>query len=59
MSSQTTPSINGAAKAEHTAPEHGPGIDEAPLNDLDDGEDGLDPDILSDGMLEDGGLGLG
>lgn len=38
--------------------DHGPGIDEAPLNDLDDGEAGLDPNILDDDLLEDG-MGLG
>lgn len=39
--------------------DHGPGIDEAPLNDLDDGEAGLDPNILDDDLLEDGAMGLG
>lgn len=39
--------------------DHGPGIDEAPLNDLDDGEAGLDPQILDDDQIEDGSLGLG
>jgi hypothetical protein len=59
MNIDPIPLVGSALAADDTAPEHGPGIDEAPLNDLDDGEDGLDPDILSDGMLEDGGLGLG
>lgn len=39
--------------------EHGPGIDEAPLNDLDDGEAGLDPNILDGDLLDDASMDLG
>ena len=28
--------------------EHGPGVDEAPMNDLDDGESSLDPEFFDD-----------
>jgi hypothetical protein len=57
MSIDPIPLING--EEQETDFQHGPGVDEAPLNDLDDGEAGLDPTILQDDLMENGSLGLG
>lgn len=51
MSIDLNPIPHIGSADDEQAPEHGPGIDEAPMNDLDDGEPEVtpdDPDIAGD-----------